>query len=113
MQPRWLRRWKFGAWSPYLLGALRAVYASIDGATDRRLARHPSDAGSCRHAATIYRRLELGARPEADAGELRSGMKTERQEGTIKSWISHRGFGFLTTDDHREFFSPHAVGGRR
>jgi cold shock CspA family protein len=34
-------------------------------------------------------------------------MKPERQPGTIKSWLPNRGFGFLTTDDHREIFYRH------
>jgi cold shock CspA family protein len=35
-------------------------------------------------------------------------MKAERQAGTVKSWISRRGFGFLTTEDHREIFMHHS-----
>jgi cold shock CspA family protein len=31
-------------------------------------------------------------------------MQTERQTGTIKTWNPARGFGFLTTDDHRDIF---------
>jgi cold shock CspA family protein len=31
--------------------------------------------------------------------------KSVRSSGTVKAWFESRGFGFLTTDDHREFFA--------
>jgi cold shock CspA family protein len=35
-------------------------------------------------------------------------MKSERQTGTIKAWIAHRGFGFLATDAGHEIFVHHS-----
>ena len=31
-------------------------------------------------------------------------MKAERQTGTVKTWKERLGYGFLTTDDHRDVF---------
>jgi cold shock CspA family protein len=31
-------------------------------------------------------------------------MSQERKSGKVKSWLSHRDFGFLTTDDRPEIF---------
>jgi cold shock CspA family protein len=31
-------------------------------------------------------------------------VNVERQTGTIKFWKTDRGYGFLTTDDHRDIF---------
>jgi cold shock CspA family protein len=31
-------------------------------------------------------------------------VKAERQTGVIKTWKEGRGYGFLTTDDHRDIF---------